>query len=52
MNLDRCVKCVEFSSLKILSVVCLSLIIESGISCETGGDNNCSTPITGERISV
>ena len=41
-----------FFSLKILFVVCLSLIIESGNSCERGGDNDCSTRVTNERISV
>jgi hypothetical protein len=51
MNLDGWVKCVELFSLKILFVVCLSLIIESGISCERGGDNGCSTRIT-EGVSV
>jgi hypothetical protein len=30
----------------------LSLIIESGISCERGGDNDCSTRITEEGVSV
>lgn len=48
MNLDRCV---EFVSLEILFVVCLSLIIESGISCERGGDNDCSTVPAEERVA-
>jgi hypothetical protein len=52
MNLDGCIKCVEFFSLKILFVACLSLIIESGISWEKGGDNGCSTRITVEGGSV
>jgi hypothetical protein len=52
MNLDGCVKYVELFSLKILFGACLSLIIESGISCERGGDNDCSTRITEEGVSV
>jgi hypothetical protein len=43
MNLDRRVKCVEVVSLEILFVVCLPLIIESGISCERDEVNDCST---------
>lgn len=50
MNFDECV---EFCSLKILFVACLSLIIEPGISCdERGGDNGCSTRITEEGVTV
>ncbi len=53
MNLDRCVKCVEIVWLEILFVVCLSLIIESGISCEIGGVNDdCSICVWRERLSI
>ncbi len=49
---DVCRKGVEFVSLKILFVACLSLIIESGISCARGGDNARSTRMTEERVSA
>jgi hypothetical protein len=52
VNVTCLERCVELFSLKILFVACLSLIIESGNSCERGGDNGCSTRITGERVSV
>jgi hypothetical protein len=52
MNLDRRVKCVEVVSLEILFVVCLPLIIESGISCERDEVNDCSTCVSRKRLSV
>lgn len=42
----------EVLSLNILFVACLSLIIESGISCEKGGDNDRSLRMTEESVSA
>ena len=42
MNLDRCV---EFVSLEILFVFCLSLIIESGIGCERDDVENADSTV-------